>query len=191
MALIGLNRLLIAGTLAPTFGLFLLNEFGREATVFGQTMGVTTLTGLGLSMSTFVGMAFLPLAGALSDRLGNRWRITSLGLLPGTLGFMLLSLAWPWAIAIGLPLTSATSGSNQGMATTLIGDLATTRSGRYLGMLFTMGDLASAIGPLLVFWLVGFVNLRTIYLTAGALFGIMFVLTGWLSLHQPKLTALS
>ncbi len=184
LALIGLNRLLMAGTLFPTFGLFLEGILGDGVSLGEQWVGVTTLTGLGLSMSTFVGMAAVPLAGSMSDRWGNRWRATSVGLLPGTLGFIMLAGAGPWAIALGLPLTSATSGSNQGMATTLVGDVAGKQSGRYLGILFTVGDLASAAGPLLVFWLVRSIDLRTIYLVAGGLFGLMFLIAGYWSLRR-------
>lgn len=183
-SLIGLNRLLIAGTLIPTFGLFLRAAFGESINLGNHTIGIATLTGLGLGVSTFVGMAAALLAGSLSDRWANRWRVTSIGLLPGALGFFLLALAWPWTIALGLPLTSAASGSNQGMATALLGDIAGSNSDRYLGILFTVGDLASAAGPLLVFWLIGFMPLKSIYTAAGGLFGLMVFVAGWWSLRQ-------
>lgn len=183
-ALIGVNRLLIAGTLIPTFGLFLQQTLGEQVEVFRWSLGIATLTGLGISVSSILGIIFLPVIGGLSDRLGNRWRVASIGLLPGTAGFLLLGLAWPWAIVFGLPLTSATSSSNQGMSTALVGDLAGDRSGRYLGFLFTAGDLASAAGPLLVFWLVGFVDLNAIYFAAAALFGLMCLVAGWWSVRD-------
>jgi MFS family permease len=89
-------------------------------------------------------------------------------------------------IALALPLNSATSGSNQGMATALVGDLAGRRSGRYLGLLFTMGDLTSAVGPLLVFWLLERMDIRPIYVAAGVLYGVMFVVAGWWSLRRNR-----
>jgi MFS family permease len=181
LTLMGVNRLVMAGTLFPTFGLFLLKTLGESVTIGSRMVGVTTITGLGLSASTFIGMAFVPLMGGLSDRWGNRWRATAVGLLPGVIGFSLLSLAVPWTIALGMPLASATSGSNQGMATALLGDLAGRgRNGRWLGILFTVGDLASAVGPLLAFWLIEeFIAIQTLYRVAGGLLLAMCLVTMW------------
>jgi MFS family permease len=182
----GVNRLVMAGMFFPTFGLFLQQMLGESVTVNGRLLGITTLTGIGLSLSTFIGTAFVPLAGIMSDRWGERWRATAFGLLPGIAGFTLLALGAPWMIALALPLNSATSGSNQGMATALVGDLAGRHSGRYLGLLFTIGDFTSAVGPLLVFWLLERMEIRPIYLAAGVLYGIMFVVAGWWSVRRNK-----
>ncbi|MCB8944184.1 MAG: MFS transporter [Ardenticatenaceae bacterium] len=181
LGLMGVNRLVMAGTLLPTFGLFLQHTLGDSVVVWGRVVGITTLTGLGLSLSSYIGTAFVPLAGVLSDRWGSRWRTTAVGLLPGMAGFVMLAGGVPWMIPLALPLNSMTSGSNQGMATALVGDLAGKRSGRFLGFLFTVGDFASAVGPLLVFWLLERVALRPIYLVAGMLYGVMFVVAGWWS----------
>ena len=89
-------------------------------------------------------------------------------------------------IVLALPLNSATSGSSQGMATALVGDLAGRRSGRYLGLLFTIGDFTSAAGPLLVFWLLERMEIRPIYLAAGVLYGAMFMVTGWWGLRHHR-----
>ena len=179
LGLMGLNRLVMAGMFFPTFGLFLQTVLGDSVTVAGRVLGITTLTGIGLSVSTYIGMGFVPLAGAVSDRWGERWRTTAVGLIPGTVGFTLLAWGAPWMIALALPLNSATSGSNQGMATALVGDMAGERSGRYLGWLFTVGDLTSAVGPLLVFWLLERVDIRPIYFVLGLLYGIMFLVAAW------------
>ncbi len=179
LALIGVNRIVMAGTLFPTFGLFLLKTLGDEVVINGRVVGITTITGLGLSASTFIGLGFAPLMGGLSDRWGNRWGTTAVGLLPGIVGFVLLSLAAPWMIGLGMPLASATSGSNQGMATALLGDVAGSKSGRWLGVLFTVGDLASAIGPLFAYWLIAFMPIRVLYVGAGVLLGWMLLVAGW------------
>ncbi|KAA3663132.1 MAG: MFS transporter [Chloroflexi bacterium] len=179
LTLIGVNRIVMAGTLFPTFGLFLLQMLGEEVMINGRIVGITTLTGLGLSASTFIGLGFVPLMGSLSDRWGNRWGTAAVGLLPGITGFVLLSLAAPWMIGLGMPLASATSGSNQGMATALLGDVAGSKSGRWLGVLFTVGDLASAIGPLLAFWLIAFMPIRVLYVAASALLGWMLLVAVW------------
>ena len=179
LALIGVNRIVMAGTLFPTFGLFLLQTLGEEVVINGRIIGITTLTGLGLSASTFIGLGFVPLMGSLSDRWGNRWGTTAVGLVPGVVGFVMLSLAAPWMIGLGMPLASATSGSNQGMATALLGDVAGSKSGRWLGILFTVGDLASAIGPMLAFWLIEFMPIRALYMGLGVLLGGMLFVAVW------------
>ncbi len=185
LALIGFNRFLIAGMLTPTFALLLQQTFQESVTIFGRTIGVTTLTGLGISLSALLGIATLPLIGNLSDRARNRWIVTSGGLIPGVLGFIMLAVAWPWMIFLGLPLVQITASSNQGMATTLIGDISKTESGRNLGLLFTMGDLASAIAPLIVFWLIDSIGLTVIYSVAAGLFGCMFLIALWWSVRKP------
>jgi MFS family permease len=184
LGLMGVNRLVMAGMFIPTFGLFLQQVLGESVVVNGRLLGITTLTGIGLSLSTFIGTAFVPLAGIVSDRWGERWRTAAIGLLPGIVGFTLLAFGAPWMIALALPLNSATSGSNQGMAMALVGDLAGRRSGRYLGLLFTMGDLTSAAGPLLVFWLLERMDIRPIYVAAAILYGIIFVVAGWWTLRN-------
>ncbi len=174
--LIAVNRIVGAGLLLPTFGLYLAGVLGESVALGGRTIGTTTLTGFGLSLSTYLGMTFVPLAGGVSDRLGNRWRVVVLGLLPGIIGFSLLSLSIPWLILFGLIGFSMTSGSNQGLATALVGDLAGEQQrGRWLGILFTMGDLGSAIGPIVVFALLDRLSLPLLYTGAAGLLGVMWV----------------
>lgn len=185
LALIGLNRFLIAGMLTPTFALLLQQTFQDDVTIFGRSIGVTTLTGLGISLSAIVGIAILPLIGNLSDRSGNRWKITTFGLLPGVVGFLMLALAWPRLIFLGLPLVQITASSNQGMATTLIGDISRAKSGRNLGILFTIGDFASALAPLIVFSLVESVGLTVIYTAAASLFGLMLLIAVSWTIRKP------
>lgn len=175
-ALMAVNRIVGAGLLLPTFGLYLAGVLGEELIIGGRTIGTTILTGFGLSLSTYLGMMFVPLAGGVSDKLGNRWRVVVLGLLPGIIGFTLLSLSAPWLILLGLIGFSMTSGSNQGLATALVGDLAGEQQrGRWLGLLFTMGDLGSAIGPIVAFTLLDQLSLPLLYAGAAGLLAMMWV----------------
>ncbi|MEM7111006.1 MAG: MFS transporter [Chloroflexota bacterium] len=187
-ALMTINRIVGAGLVLPTLGLYLAELFGESVGINGRLFGTTTLTGLGLSLSTYLGMAFVPIAGSLSDRLGNRWRVVVAGLVPGVVGFLLLSLGWPWAIFLGLIGFSIASGSNQGLATAVVGDLAgEKRQGRLLGILFTMGDLGSAIGPIVVFALIETISLALIYRTAAVLLALMLIVSLFLSLQNGKM----
>lgn len=186
--LMTVNRIVGAGLILPTLGLYLAGLFGESVMVNGRLLGTTTLTGLGLSLSTYLGMAFVPIAGGLSDRLGNRWRVVAAGLIPGIAGFLLLSLGWPWAILLGLIGFSIASGSNQGLATAVVGDLAGNRQGRLLGILFTMGDLGSAIGPIVVFALIETIPLALLYRAASLMFIVMlFVSLLWVRDKKPAL----
>ncbi|MBU0703586.1 MAG: MFS transporter, partial [Chloroflexi bacterium] len=132
---------------------------------------------LGLGLSTLISMPSAPIIGGLSDRTGNRWRVAAGGLVPGVTGFSLLAIGSPLTILAGVPLVAVTSGSNQGLSTTLIGDLGNAqRQSRQLGLLFTVGDLASAIGPLLAYSLIPLVGIKGLYLLNAAVFASMFLL---------------
>lgn len=176
IALLGVNRLLLAGVLLPTFGLFLLEQIGDSTQIASLTVGVATLTGLGLGVQSLISMVAAPVMGGLSDRLGNRWQAAAGGLAPGVAGFGLLAFGSPLALFLGLPLTAITSGSNQGLATALVGDLSGAHQhGRRLGVLFTVGDLASAIGPPLAYGLIPALGLAGIYLLSAGLFALVFL----------------
>ncbi|MCH7587531.1 MAG: MFS transporter [Chloroflexi bacterium] len=176
-ALHGVNRLVIPGMLTATFGLFLAQQLGDPVQFGERSMGVATLTGIGLGLATLISMLSAPISGILSDRAISRWKIVARGLLPGIAGFGLLAVGSPPTIALGLPLTAFTSGSNQGLSTTLAGDLGSERKrGRRLGVLFTVGDLMSAIGPILAFGLIPLIRISGLYSIAALLYGLMFIL---------------
>lgn len=175
-ALYSANRLVLAGIFSSTFGLFLLEQIGDQVHVAGRSLGVATLTGLGLGLSKFVSMASAPVVGGLSDRVGNRWRIAAAGLAPGVAGFSLLAIGSPLTTLVGLPLTAVTGGSNQGLSTALIGDLdGVGQRSRRLGLLFTVGDLASAVGPPLAYALIPLLGIRGVYLLSAGIFASMFL----------------
>ncbi|MFC1975122.1 MFS transporter [Chloroflexota bacterium] len=175
-ALLGVSRLAVAGILLSTFSLFLSQQFGDSIHMAGRSFGVATLTGVGLGLTTLVSMAAAPAMGRLSDHLTNRWQVAAGGLMPGVAGFSLLAFGLPTTIILGLPLTAIASGSSQGLATVLVGDLSGARQhGRRLGMLFTIGDLSSAIGPPLAYALLPWLGLGRVYLIGAGLYALMFV----------------
>ncbi len=173
-ALHGANRLVIAGVLNATLGLLLQERLGAQIDIAGRSVGVATLTGAGLGLGTLIAMGSAPLLGAVSDRAPSRWSVVAAGLIPGIVGFALLTLGAPWAILAGVPLTAVTSGSNLSLSTTLIGDLTQAgQQSKRLGMLFTVGDLASAVGPPLAYALIPLVGLKGDYLFSAAVFAAM------------------
>ncbi|MFH1635024.1 MAG: MFS transporter [Chloroflexota bacterium] len=178
IALFSANRLVMAGILMSTLGIFLKNQFGEQVQVAGHSVGVTTLTGMGLGLSTLIAMFATPLVGGISDRVGNRWRVVAGGLVPGVLGFVLMALGLPLTILAGVPLIATSSGSNQGLSTALSGDLGNgQKQSRRLGVLFTFGDLTSAIGPPLAYAVMPFVGIKTLYILSAGLFAIMFLVS--------------
>jgi DHA1 family multidrug resistance protein-like MFS transporter len=174
-ALYGVNRLVVPGVLNSTLGLLLQKEVGAQIEMAGRSVGVATLTGSGLGLATLIAMASAPALGALSDRTASRWSVVAGGLVAGVAGFALLTMATPWSILAGIPLTALASGSNQSLSIALIGDLsrASERSKR-LGMLFTLGDLASAVGPPLAYALIPLLGIRGNYLLSAAVLLVMF-----------------
>jgi len=178
--LYGVNRLTINGVLQPTFGLFLLGKFGDTVSIAGRSLGVATLTGVGLGMSSLISMISVPIAGWMSDRMGNRWQTIAGGLFPGIAGFILLAIGKPLTILFGVPSIATTGGSNQGLSTALVGDIEPFEErSRRLGILFTIGDLTSAIGPPLAYALIPLLGVKNIYLTMAGLLGAILFAALW------------
>ena len=176
-ALLGVNRLVVPGMLITTFGLFLAQQLGDHIQLGERSMGVATLTGIGLGLAPLISMLSAPISGSLSDRAPSRWKIVARGLIPGIAGFGLLAVGSPLTITLGMPLIAFTSGSNQGLSTTLAGDFGSERrQGSRLGVLFTVGDLMSAIGPILAFGLIPLIHISGLYSIAALLYGVLFIL---------------
>ena len=172
------NRLVMAGILMSTLGIFLKNQIGEQLQITGHSFGIATLTGLGLGLSTLVAMVSAPLIGEVSDRVGNRWQVAAGGLIPGVVGFGLLALGLPLTIMFGIPLVAMTSGSNQGLSTALTGDLGNEqKKSRRLSMMFTFGDFASAIGPPLAYALIPLIGIKSLYLSSAGFFTVMFLVS--------------
>jgi MFS family permease len=151
---------------------------GDSIEIGDRLVGVSTVTGLLVGTRILLGMLFTPRLGSLSDRAANRWRVVAGGLLPGIAGFMLLAVNLPLAMLLGLPLTAITGSSNQVLSTALIGDLGQRqRHGRYLGLLYTIGDLGSAIGPPLAFALLPIWGISGLYWLNAFLFALLLLVS--------------
>jgi MFS family permease len=85
--------------------------------------------------------------------------------------------------------TSIAAGTNTNLSTSLIGEIGATRQeGRRLGILFTIGDLFSAIGPPLAFWLMETAQLEWVYWTGTGVCLVMWsVAYTWAKLHKSLL----
>jgi len=186
-----INRLVVAGILLATFGLFLAQNLDENVRIGTTSFGIGTLTGLGLGATTLIGMIAAPIAGNLSDKIGSRWRVISSSLISGIMGFLLLSIGVPVMVLIGLPLISIASGSNSSTSTAIVGDLSPAQKrGQRLGLFFTAGDLGSALGPIIAYSLMPLIGLSAIYRLGAAFYGISLIgALGWAFVIIPRRSA--
>ena len=158
-----------SGVLMSTISLFLEQRWGTTVTVGAKAMGVASLGGLLLALRSAVGIFAGPVAGFLSDRIGNRWPVVRVGLLFGSGGFVTLAfLASVGAVPVGVALISLSAGALAASLTALVGDLAERRrQSLTMGGLATAGDIGSALGPVFAYGLAVAVDLRWVYLACA------------------------
>jgi MFS family permease len=169
----GLNRLVTAGVLAATLGLLVQDRLRPS----DLGLGVATLTGVLAAGRTLLSMAAAPLAGTMSDWLGSRWGVAAGALALGAISFGLMSQCAPVAILVGIALGAMVSGGVQALVVALTGDLAgQTQRGRAIGLVHSVGDLGSAVGPPVAYALLPRMELRGVYLLCAGLFAAGLVL---------------
>lgn len=163
----GINRFISAGVIAATLALLVQDQI----TTNNVLIGVATVTGVLLGLRTFLSMFAAPMAGSLSDRLGNRWVVTIATLLIGAVGMFLLVRNNPIIIIIGFCFTAVAGGSVQALVTTQTGDMVDkAQRGRAIGFLHTAGDLGSALGPITAYFLLRWLTLNELYVMCAFLF---------------------
>jgi MFS family permease len=187
-ALLGVNRLVVAGVIPATLGLFIQGQLPGSFTRLDLQLGVATIAGLGLGFTTFMSMLTVPAVGRWSDRTPTRWHVVSYGLLAGAIGFASLSFGGVGLLIPGLFLIAWMSGSNTSLSTALVGDLSEPdRRSRRLGILFTIGDCGSAVGPPIAFFLLPLWGLEYIYLgLAGVLVAMLLIAAVWVRRGQTR-----
>lgn len=177
-------RVTSAGVLASTTILW-LGGFLRDGSLsqVSTLLPLATITGLVAAGRTLLGIGGAPVAGWFSDRLRRRWPLIAISLLLGSLGLALMATAGLAIAMVGLALNALTGPTVQALSPAILGDrVRASQMGRALGMLFTMADLGSAIGPPLAFALLGVWPLATLYLGCASLVAI----TGVFSLFQSR-----
>lgn len=155
-----------SGVLMSTLGLYLERRWGSDIAVGATTIGVASLAGVMLGMRALLGIVAGPVAGALSDRLGDRWPVVRGGILLGAGGFLVLAfLGGVGAVPIGVAAISLGAGSLAATLAAVVGDMAEGgRRGVTMGGLATAGDIGSAMGPPLAYALAVTLDLRWVYL---------------------------
>lgn len=169
----GINRFCISGVLMSTLGLLVKERISSP----NMLIGAATLTGLLIAGRTVVSMLVAPLAGYLSDRSGNRWRIMSGSLFVGCLAMLFLSFNSPILIIAGVLGGAVIASAVQSLSITLTGDLVeAAHRGKAISILHTVGDLGSAIGPPCAYALLFHLGLSGLYVVCAGLFGLTCVL---------------
>jgi MFS family permease len=157
------------GVMMSTISLFLKQQGGESISLGGMVIGVASLAGMLLAMRAVLGMVAGPVAGILSDWLGDRWPVVRGGIVFGSIGFLVLAL-WSSlaAIPLGVALVASSATSLLTALAALVGDLASDeRQGVTMGVLATTGDAGSAVGPLVAYSLAAAIDLRWVYLLSA------------------------
>ena len=174
-------RFVYAGALASTSILWLASLFDSGLSLGSIALPIATLTGLFVAMRTVTSMLSGPMAGSLSDRLGQRWGVIAGLLLIGALGTWLMGHRSASVAILGGFIAAVPSGGVQALVPALIGDrIQTEHEGRALGVVYTIGDLGSALGPVAALGLIEPLGLPMIYRGCSIL---LLVLGGLTSLR--------
>lgn len=178
----GVNRFVIAGVLSATLSLL-----ARDYIFNGHILlGVATLTGLLMAGRTMMSILGSFLAGFASDFLANRWVVLASGLSLSVISMILLSSQTTLLIILGIGLAATARGTVQSMTTSITGDMVPLeKRGRVVGILHTVGDLGSAIGPSAAYFLLPLWGLSTVYRLCAAIFGVCLVVNIIILMKEP------
>lgn len=164
------------GVLAATTILWLSGLVGQEVRLAEHLIPLATLTGGFIALSTLVSIGGAPAAGCLSDRLQRRWPVVATTMLLGGLGMWLMSLKLPGLALIGGFLAPIMGGSVETLVPAIVGDrIGQARRGRALGLIYTLADLGSTLGPPLALGLLnaGRLPLAGIYRASALLLAVV------------------
>lgn len=172
----GMNRFAIAGVLAATMAL-LVKDYIMTAEM---VIGVATLTGLISGLRMIVSMAASPLIGIISDRTGNRWISILVMLFLSALSMYLIGKERSILILIGFFLASITTGCLQTLAAAVVGDVVLpAQRGKAVSLLYTCGDLGSALGPAAAYAVMPCIGLSGAFMFCAAMFLAGIPITVW------------
>jgi MFS family permease len=162
-------RLVFAGVMASTTILWLSAFVGRQLQLGPLLLPLATLTGAFSSLRLGTSVAGAPLGGWLSDRLRRRWVVIAGSLLLSAAGVALMAATRGLAAILGALVASLAAGSAQALAPALAGDqMRPEQRSRGLSVIYSVGDLGSALGPPLALGLVPRLQISGVYLLSAA-----------------------
>lgn len=164
-------RLVFAGVLASTTILWLQQFIDKGVSISGFFVPLATATGMFSAVRVLISIISAPLSGKSSDRIGRRWPVIVFLFAAGTIGMMFMA-SNNFALAVcGAFLSAATGGGIQAISPSLIGDTMGNNShGRALGIVYTIGDLGSALGPPAALLLIPILGIGAVYILCSVIF---------------------
>jgi len=166
-------RFVFAGVMSATTILWLEQYVGRELSLAWIVVPLATLTGAFSAVRVLTSIVGAPLAGRASDRMGRRWPMIAIGLGAGAMGAWLMGGSVIWVALAGALLAAITAGSVQALAPAIIGDrVHEARQSRGLSVVFSLGDVASALGPPLALGLLTTLGIAGVYRMSAVVLGL-------------------
>ena len=180
-------RFAIAGVLSATTILWLSQFVDGGISLVGLAVPLATLTGSFVALRVLISMLSAPAAGSISDKSGRRWIVLTLALILGGLGLWLMSFPILIPALAGALLATISAGGIQGLVPATVGDwIGVGQQSRALGIVFTVGDFGSALGPPLGLWMISFVGLGGVYRMCALLFFMIGGFAAWQASKERK-----
>jgi DHA1 family multidrug resistance protein-like MFS transporter len=180
-------RFVHAGVLASTTILWLSSFIGERYSLSWLEIPIATLTGLLVAGRSAISVVGAPITGFISDRLGHRWGLMSAALIMGAIGTWLMGGTTLGIALIGVLIASITSGGTQSLAPAIAGDhIGIEYRSRVLSVMYTFGDLASALGPPIALSLISVMPISSIYRMCAILFVLAALYASWRSAIETR-----
>jgi MFS family permease len=180
-------RFVFAGVLAATTILWLEAFIGRQLLLFRVLIPLATVTGAFSGIRMLASLIGAPLSGALSDRLGRRWPVVAGTLAAGSAGLWFMGGQALGLALGGALLAAASAGGVQALIPAIVGDrMEAARQSRALSLVFSLGDVGSALGPPAALALVDELSLSSIYRLSGGLLLAVSVFAAYQALGELK-----
>ena len=157
------------GLIISTFGLIIREQIGASANLWGQNLGVASITGMVFAARWSLDILGSPVLGALADRVGRK-RFLPIVFFAGSLALVLASLPFGIFWLIGCIMMVFLCSTLLGI---LIAAWAGKEGGKGIAAYATGMDFGMALGPLIGWSIVHFSLPTYLIFIAGAVFYIL------------------
>jgi DHA1 family multidrug resistance protein-like MFS transporter len=173
-------RFVFAGVLAASTILWLSQFLEDGLALSWGTIPLATLTGGFIAVRVLLSMLSAPAAGTISDWLGHRWSVLAIAFLIGSAALWMMASHLPLLSISGAFIVTIAGGGIQGLIPAIVGDqVSDIQKSRALSIVFTVGDLGSALGPAIGLMLIPLVGIGTVYQNCAYLYGFVFLFAVW------------
>jgi MFS family permease len=185
-------RFVYAGVIASSSILWIASLFQSSSALSNLALPLATATGIFVALRTITSMLSGPISGEISDRLGRRWGVIAGLLILGSLGTWLMGYRNVTLAIFGGFVAAIPGGGLQALIPALIGDRIDPAWGsRSLGVVYTFGDLGSALGPVVALGLIDKIGLPSIYRLCSLLLIVLAIISSLRSRAEPDRIASS